>query len=154
MASQPQSDVTIVGAGIVGICCALSLLEKGKTVRLIDKGDPGQGASYGNAGVVSPWSFIPQALPGTWRQIPKLMWGYGRPLSVRAAVWPRMLPWGVRFLRQGQVGRVHAAADAMELLCAPSITLYRRHLAGTGHEDLLRESWYIHAFRGDTSDVK
>ena len=46
--------VTIVGAGIVGICCALSLQERGSKVRLIDRGAPGQETSFGNAGVISP----------------------------------------------------------------------------------------------------
>ena len=68
-----KTPLTILGAGIVGICTALSLLERGVPVRLIDKGPPGQETSMGNAGVVSPWSFIPQSLPGTWKSIPKLM---------------------------------------------------------------------------------
>ena len=64
--------VTIVGAGIVGICTALSLLEKKFTVELIDRDLPAEGASYGNAGVVSPWSCVPQSMPGIWKNIPKL----------------------------------------------------------------------------------
>lgn len=55
--SHTDADVTIVGAGIIGICSALSLLETGLSVRLIDPGEPGQAASFGNAGVISPWSF-------------------------------------------------------------------------------------------------
>lgn len=48
--SQPDPDVTIVGAGIIGICSALSLIEAGLSVRLIDPGEPGQATSFGNAG--------------------------------------------------------------------------------------------------------
>ncbi|MDP6066362.1 MAG: FAD-dependent oxidoreductase, partial [Alphaproteobacteria bacterium] len=51
---ESNSTVTIVGGGIVGICCALSLLEKGAGVRLIERDEPGQGTSLGNAGVISP----------------------------------------------------------------------------------------------------
>ncbi|MCP5072918.1 MAG: FAD-binding oxidoreductase, partial [Rhodobacteraceae bacterium] len=56
-------DVTVLGAGIVGICSALSLAEKGLRVRLIDRDDPGQATSHGNAGVISPWSVVPQSMP-------------------------------------------------------------------------------------------
>lgn len=143
-------DVTILGAGIVGICCALSLAERGAKVRLIDKGEPGQETSYGNAGVISPWSIIPQSMPGLWKQVPKLMFGRYRPLSVRAGFWPRMVPWGLRFLRNGTDHRVRQISDAMEHLCAPSVDLYRRHLNGTGHEGLVRDSLYVHAFRDAT----
>ena len=144
---EPKDPVTVLGAGIVGICTALSLVERGVPVRVIDKGAPGQETSFGNAGVISPWSIIPQSLPGTWKQIPKLMFGYGRPLSIHPAVLGRMIPWGLRFLRQGRKDRVEASADAMEVLCASSVELYRRHLAGTGHEALVQDSIYVHAFR-------
>ena len=142
-----KTPLTILGAGIVGICTALSLLERGVPVRLIDKGPPGQETSMGNAGVVSPWSFIPQSLPGTWKSIPKLMFGYGRPLSIHPRVALSMVPWGLRFIRQGQEGQVRATAAAMSHLCGPSIELYQRHLSGTGHEDLIADSMYVHAFR-------
>ncbi len=109
----------------------------------------------GNAGVVSPWSIIPQSMPGLWKSIPGLMFGYGRPLSIHPAVALRMIPWGLRFLKAGQADRVRATADAMSFLCGPSIDLYRRHLHGTGHEDLICDSLYVHAFRNERqADVK
>lgn len=101
----------------------------------------------GNAGVVSPWSIIPQSLPGTWKSIPKLMFGYGKPLSIHPRSLPAMIPWGLRFLRHGHEAQVRKTATAMSHLCAPSIDLYRHHLKGTGQEDLITDSYYVHAFR-------
>lgn len=144
-------DVTILGAGIVGICCALSLLERGQRVRLIDRGEPGQETSSGNAGVISPWSIIPQSSPGLWRTLPGMLLSRNKPLAVRADTWPRMIPWGLRLLSFGTEGKMRDAANAMAHLCAPSIDLYRRHLAGTGHDGLIRDSHYIHAFRDEAT---
>ena len=145
----PDTDapVTILGAGIVGLCTALSLLERGVPVQIIDRGEPGQETSMGNAGVVSPWSIVPQSLPGTWRKIPGLMFGHGQPLSIHLDVAVRMIPWGWRFLQQGREADVRRVSEAMSRMCGPSIDLYQRHLLGTGHEGLLRDSAYIHAFR-------
>lgn len=148
-----ENRITILGAGAVGICTALSLAERGAQVRLIDRTDPGQETTFGNAGVISPWSFIPQALPGTWKKIPGLLLGKYRPLSVRPSYWPKMVPWGLSFLRNGADSRVQEIADAMEPLCAPSIDLYRRHLNGTGAESLIQDSLYVHAFRNVGDDV-
>ncbi|NDW53803.1 FAD-binding oxidoreductase [Aliiroseovarius sp. PrR006] len=145
--------ITILGAGAVGLCTALSLAERGQPVRLIDRGDPGQETSFGNAGVISPWSIIPQSMPGIWKKIPSLMFGPQRPLSVRAAYWPKMIPWGLSFLRNGTTQRVQDIAGAMEPLCAPSIDLYRRHLQGTGQEHLVQDSAYVHAFRSENPDA-
>ncbi|WP_299666652.1 FAD-binding oxidoreductase [uncultured Ruegeria sp.] len=140
-------QVTIIGAGIVGICCALSLQERGIPVRLIDRGQPGQETSFGNAGVVSPWSIIPQAMPGIWKSLPQMLLDPKSALSVRTSFWPKMIPWGLRFLGNSGERSVREISDAMELLCRPSIDLYRRHLQGTGHEDLITDSYYVHAFR-------
>lgn len=148
---MPQRDeeapITILGAGLVGLCTALSLLERGKRVRLIDRGAPGQETSMGNAGIISPWSIVPQSMPGIWKQIPRLLLGKNRPLAVRPMTWPRMIPWGLRFLRNGTAEKMHDVSSHMRYLCEPSITLYRAHLAGTGAEDLIRDSYYVHAYR-------
>ena len=92
MTSHGEAEVLVVGAGIVGICCALSLLEKGKRVRLVDKGEPGQGASYGNAGVISPWSCVPQSMPGLWKRVPGWLLDPEGPVSIRPGYLPRVLP--------------------------------------------------------------
>ena len=142
-----DTPVTIIGAGIVGICCALSLQERGIPVRILDRGEPGQETSFGNAGVISPWSIIPQAVPGIWKKIPGMLLDPDGPLSVHPTFWPRLIPWGLRFLGQSSEKSLRANADAMEILCAPSIDLFRRHLSGTGSEDLISDSYYVHAFR-------
>ena len=101
----------------------------------------------GNAGVVSPWSIVPQSLPGTWRKIPGQLFGHGRPLSIHPKVVARMIPWGLRFLQQGREAEVRRVSEAMSQICGPSIELYQRHLEGTGHEGLLHDGSYVHAFR-------
>ncbi len=147
MTSPSQKDVTIVGAGIVGICCALSILEKGKSVRLVDPGEPGQGASAGNAGVISPWSCIPQSVPGLWKKIPGWLLDPEGPIAVRPGHLPKVLPWALKFLKAGRAENLPAISHAMSALVRPNVDIYRRHLAGTGNEHLLQDSWYIHAYR-------
>ena len=49
----PPKDVTIIGAGIVGICCAISLLKRGISVRVLEKDGIAEATSSGNAGVIS-----------------------------------------------------------------------------------------------------
>ncbi|ABD55797.1 NAD(P)/FAD-dependent oxidoreductase [Jannaschia sp. CCS1] len=142
-----DDTTSVLGAGIVGLCCALSLAERGHKVRVIDRDAPGRATSYGNAGVISPWSIVPQSMPGLWRKIPGLLMDPGKPLRVRASHWPRMVGWGLRFLANGREDRVRQVSDAMEHLCGPSVDLYRRHLSGTGHEHLVKDACYIHAFR-------
>ena len=141
-----QQEVAIIGAGIIGICCALSLLERGVRVRLIDRDEPGQGASLGNAGVVSPWSSVPQSMPGLWKSVPGWLLRRSSPLRVRRSYLPRFAPWGMRMLRKGTEPQVRRTSDAMDALVNSNMEMYRQHLAGTGYESLIRDSSYIHCF--------
>lgn len=148
--STDRSDVLVLGAGIIGICCALSLQERGLTVMLVDRGEPGMATSYGNAGVISPWSCVPQCLPGMWKNIPKwLIDPYG-PVRVRWRDLPSILPWTLQFLGNTRIDRVEKIADGMDYLMRENVQAYRHYLKGTGHEHLLRDSWFVNAFRGDT----
>ncbi len=146
-----MKDVTIIGAGAVGISSALSILEAGQSVELIDRDAPASGASHGNAGVISPWTCVPQSMPGIWKSVPKWLMDPEGPLAVRWHYLPRFLPWAIRFIRAGQADRLPAIADAMMALNRPNVDLYRHHLNGTGKEDLVRDSWYVHVFRDPAS---
>jgi glycine oxidase len=49
-------DVLVVGAGLIGLAIAFELAERGATVRIFDRGEPGRGASWAGAGMLAPYS--------------------------------------------------------------------------------------------------
>lgn len=150
----PQTDVVVLGAGIVGICCALSMAEQGLKVRLIDRDDPGQGASAGNAGIISPWSVVPQSMPGLWKKVPGMLLDPLGPVTIRPGYLPRFAPWGLRFLAEGRASRVAEISAAMDALNHANVDLYRQYLSGTGQEHLVQDCYYVHAFRNpDQADA-
>ena len=93
-----KRGVTVMGAGIVGLCCARSLQRRGRVVTVIDPDEPGRGTSFGNAGLLSTGSVFPEGHPGLWKQLPKLLFDPAGPLTIRPAYLPNMLPWLLRFL--------------------------------------------------------
>ena len=145
---QPAADVTVLGAGIVGVCSALALQERGFSVALIDRDEPGEAASHGNAGIVSPFSCVPQCLPGVWKSLPRWLLDPLGPVRVRFRDIPHLLPWAATFFTNTKLEKVHAISEAMVLLMRGNINTYRRLLKGTGCEDLLQDSAQIHVFRG------
>lgn len=147
MEKPPSVGHAVVGAGIVGICSALSLQERGLAVTLIDPNPPAEAASYGNAGVISTWSCIPQSMPGIWKNVPKWLLDKEGPVALRWSYLPKFLPWMLQFFAAGRADRIDAISDAMLQLHRPTIDLYRHHLAGTGHEDLIRDSMYVFVYR-------
>ncbi len=59
-----KKNVLIIGGGIVGLCSAYFLHKEGHNVTLLDKSDISSGASFVNAGYITPSHIIPLASPG------------------------------------------------------------------------------------------
>ena len=53
MTEHHSTEIAILGAGVVGLAIAEALIAKGHEVTLVDPGQPGMGASYGNAGTIA-----------------------------------------------------------------------------------------------------
>src|SRR5450830_1429887 len=68
-----SSTVAVLGAGMVGVSCALELQRRGHQVTLVDRLGPGRETSYGNAGVLARSSLIPFNNPGLWASLPTLL---------------------------------------------------------------------------------
>jgi glycine oxidase len=49
-------DVAIVGGGLIGLAIAFELAERGASVRIFERGEPGRGASWAGAGMLAPYS--------------------------------------------------------------------------------------------------
>jgi glycine oxidase len=49
-------DVVVVGAGLIGLAIAFELAERGATVRVYDRGEPGRAASWAGAGMLAPYT--------------------------------------------------------------------------------------------------
>ena len=145
--ASENPEVTVVGAGIVGICCALALVEKGFRVGVIDRAGPAEGASYGNAGVITPWGCVPQSVPVIWRKIPKWLIDPEGPVSLRLGYVPKFIPWALKFLRAGRSKHITATADAMSALSRPSVDLYKALLKNTSHEQLVADCWGLYIYR-------
>ena len=65
-----MKKITIIGAGIVGIATAAYLRRDGHEVTVIDRLPPGEYTSFGNAGILSPGSCVPIAMPGIMSKVP------------------------------------------------------------------------------------
>jgi len=104
--------IYVIGAGIVGISCAIALQRDGHQVVIIDKTGPAAGASFGNAGAIVNGSCIPTATPGIAISALKMLLTRG-PLSMDVASVPHLLPWLVRFVIQSSQRNYQHNATAL-----------------------------------------
>ena len=96
---QFKSTVGVVGAGIQGVCIALCLIQKGFKVKLIDRDEPGNSASYGNAGHFSPYASLQMNRPDILADIPAMLLSSTGPLSLKWNYVPKMIPWFLKFIK-------------------------------------------------------
>ena len=144
---EREIDVAVIGAGIIGGCAALELAERGINVTIFDPAPVCSKTSYGNAGVISPWTCVPQSTPGLWKQVPRWLIDPEGPVSIRLGHLPKLMPWVLRFLAAGRSERLDPVADGLFRLSRGSVAAYKKRLAGTGQAQLVRDSMYVHVYR-------
>jgi D-amino-acid dehydrogenase len=143
----PDCDIAVIGAGMVGVSCALELAERGLSVTLIDPLDPRGRASFGNAGVISRSSIIPLAGPGVWAKLPGYLMNRDSALRLRYGALPHYLSWGLAFLRRCNADAVREAAAALAPLCAGALPAHMKRAAQLGLEDRIIHRGALKLFR-------
>ena len=116
----------MLGAGIVGICCALELQQKGFQVTLIDRRGFGEETSYGNAGLLSMSSVTPLASPVLLNRLFRLATNQDSDFLIRYSHLPWLLPWLTRFLMRCNRKTYMNDGLAMSKLTLPSV---EKHLS-------------------------
>lgn len=116
MSDETSVDIAIIGGGIIGIAAAFRLAEAGRRVTLIERDEPANAASRGNAGALAFSEIMPLASPGILFKAPKWLLDPLGPLSIPPAEFPAMLPWLWRFFRASLPDRVDASAAALAAL--------------------------------------
>jgi D-amino-acid dehydrogenase len=144
MAEGPSCIV--VGAGVAGLSAALHLARAGAAVSVIDPYPPPGGASYGNAGMISPDTAIPIALPGMLHKVPGWLTDPLGPLAVRPSYLPRALPWLLRWIRAGRMDRVEQISDALRSLHAGAFARWEEMLGQRAYRELFRPVGLVQAW--------
>lgn len=146
MSLPADTHIAVIGAGIVGISSALYLQRAGFDVTLIDRNEPGNGASFGNAGAIAPHAFVPVNSPSIPRRLLKLMLSGGSPLSINWTYAPRMIPWLLSFLRHCSESEVTRISVAMHSLLSRNIEFAWPLFRESGADKLIRSGGYLHLY--------
>ena len=109
--------IAVIGAGIQGVCNALFLQKKGFKVTLFDRDEPGNSASYGNAGHFSPYSSVPLNRPDVITDVPAMLLSSRGPLALKWNYVYKMIPWFLRFLLNcSERKMMHTAKNMHQIL--------------------------------------
>jgi len=123
--SPVRADVLVVGGGVIGLASAYELSRAGTRVVVIDKGEPGYGCSYGNAGWITPCFALPLPMPGMFFKSLRWLSDPGSPLYIKPELSPVLVSWLFRFLRSMNKKQMRRSVDALTELSKQSLDLYK-----------------------------
>ena len=99
-------NITIIGGGVVGLCCAYYLNKEGYEVSVVDRNNITDGCSFGNMGYISPSHFIPLASPGIISQGLKWMLSSSSPFYIKPRLNWELVQWGLTFWKNSTTQKV------------------------------------------------
>lgn len=117
--------VVVVGAGVVGLCCAWYLKKDGHQVTVIDRsGADGDKCSLGNSGIVVPSHFVPLAAPGMVCAGLKMMAKRDSPFRIKPSLDADLAKWCLQFSKHCTQQHVERAAPVLLEMHRESRALY------------------------------
>jgi D-amino-acid dehydrogenase len=147
--TRGNADVIVLGAGIVGVSTAYAVRQRGLSVVLVDRCEPGSETSYGNAGVLSSGSIFPLNKPSLFRALPTYLTNR-HPALRWDPVWSmRNAPWLLAFLASALPAHVRPRAAALHGLIGASLKLHRDWIVKADAGARLRETGWLKAWRSD-----
>ena len=145
------ADVTVIGAGIIGISCALQLQKKGLKVLVVDRLPPGEGTSFGNAGVFAECGCVPVNLPGFAWKVPGMMMDPQGPLSIPKNHLFKAASWGLSFVWNSRSNKFNQVADGLSALLNNATELHLKQAADVGADHWLSRSPYYYLYRDEAN---
>ncbi|MUL63088.1 amino acid dehydrogenase [Mycobacterium sp. CBMA 234] len=159
---RPQ-QVAVIGAGMVGLCTAWFLQERGVEVTVVDRAGVAAGSSWGNAGWLTPSIATPLPEPAVLKYGARALLSHTSPVYVPPTTNLRLIRFLTQFARNSTASRWRramgaliplnrdalAAFDEMELdlgeKSAPATPFIAAYRTATDRQTLLEEFEHIRA---------
>ena len=119
-----SKEVLIIGGGIIGLCSAYYLQKSGHKVTIVDKSDFSSGASYVNAGYITPSHIISLAAPGMINKGIKWMFNPESPFYVKPRLDYDFLQWTWLFKKSSTKQKVENSIKTIKDINLLSRKLY------------------------------
>ncbi len=142
-----RSDVIVLGAGIVGTSIALHLVKRGLSVALVDRQPPGEGTSYGNAGVIEGNTLLPHPFPQRMGAVLRVALKRATDANYHFSFLPKIARWLLEYRANSAIERRIAFANMMRPLFARAVDEHEALMAESGATRHLRKDGWLKVYR-------
>ncbi|MGF6733147.1 D-amino-acid dehydrogenase [Paraburkholderia youngii] len=140
-------DTVVLGAGIVGVCVAVHLQKRGRAVALIDRKQPGNETSFGNAGLIQREGVYPYAFPRGLGTLLRYARNQSPDVRYHADAMLQVAPFLWRYWRNSHPAKHAEIAKSYATLIEHCVSEHRALAADAGASSLLRPIGWIKVFR-------
>jgi len=149
-ATGEQSDVIVLGAGIVGVSAAYAARQRGLSVILVDRREPGsEDLLWQRRGILSSGSILPLNAPSLWSALPATCPTGTRRCAGILCGRSGISTGSVRFLANAAPSRIKPRATALHGLIGASLKLHREWIVKADAAQRIRETGWLKAWRSD-----
>jgi len=142
-----RNDIVVLGAGIVGICVALHLQKRARSVVLVDRRGAAEETSFGNAGLIQREGVYPYGFPHDFGAL--LRYGFNRTIDAHyhPSALPRLAPFLWRYWHYSRPARHAEVARRYAKLIEHCVTEHEALIAEAGAQDLVVRGGWLKVFR-------
>jgi D-amino-acid dehydrogenase len=119
-----MSRTVVIGAGVIGLSIGYELTRRGQEVIVVDRGEPGNACSLGNAGWIVPSFSAPLPKPGLTLTSLKWLLQRDSPLAIEPRALPHLAGWLWKFWRHCNKHDYLAGLEALMALNHSTMDLY------------------------------
>ena len=144
--AEIKTEIAVIGGGIIGVCCAITLLREGRSVAIVECEESGMGAVAASCWLIAPGEIVPLSRPGILCKTPGWLLNPNGPLSIRLAAIFSVLPWFLRFAVNATPSRISRIADALAALTRSARADYASLLHPLGLTNIISSRPVLLAF--------
>jgi D-amino-acid dehydrogenase len=142
-----RHDIAVLGAGIVGICVALHLQKRARSVVLVDRRGAAEETSFGNAGLIQREGVYPYGFPHDFGAL--LRYGFNRTIDAHyhPSALPKLAPFLWRYWHYSRPARHAEVARRYAKLIEHCVTEHEALIAEAGAGEFIRRGGWMKVFR-------
>jgi D-amino-acid dehydrogenase len=142
-----RADIVVLGAGIVGICTALHLQKRARSVVLVDRRGAAEETSFGNAGLIQREGVYPYGFPHDFGAL--IRYGFNRTIDAyyHPSALPGLAPFLLKYWRYSRPARHAEVARYYSKLIEHCVSEHDALAAEAAATGFLHRSGWIKVFR-------
>ncbi|WP_417581564.1 NAD(P)/FAD-dependent oxidoreductase [Nitrincola sp.] len=147
--TKHDADIIVIGAGVIGLSCALALQRAGLQVRVLERTGVAAETSQGNAGAFAFTEVEPLATPGIMRKAPRWLLDPLGPLSLPLGYAVQFAPWMLRFWRASWRDRYEQSTRAQTSLMQLSKQCLEELITSIQAEEMIQREGQLQLYEGE-----